>query len=354
MERRAEQGSTTAQNYLESKRLNALALKHFDQHEYAQAASLLRKSLRLSSDLGLATADLQRNQLLLLKVKSAFKRLGEANADAMLFCAILMDSSEPSMLRKGLAHAQHCASLYPEDAEFVQILATWYSLNRDYTSAVKCNKRAVEMQPKRAEWLYQLAENLYMAAKVADKNNNEQMCSLKEQEAIDTFEKYVELNAVDERNMPKAYYQLALLYAMRDEFTRAEELFKKAVDAEEKRLPCFDAIGDDYKPKKKARAELVAASAAGRYASKFSSKSRNYWRPPANSYEYSMNDEDLYSKPVPTRVTCERCSKKMGQVTFACGKCQIKCYCSAQCKKRGSKIHDAQCSRSGSETDNSV
>ena len=278
MEKRARNGSATARAHLDAQRLNTRAVQLLvaAERKPVQAAALLRQSLRLSSSLAVSADELTRHQPLLRLAKTAFERLGDTCADAMLLRAVMVDAGEPRQL--GLAHALNCVRLYPDDAEHVYALATWHLRCGDYESARKCVRRAVELAETSGarsappEWLFQLAEVTLETVAAPDMlgeedGDGELLCEARLREAIATYSQCVELSAADACHVPHACYTLAMVYADTGEMRLAEQFYKRGVEAERVRLPCFERLCDDYEPKTAARGGARARRSFARRAS---------------------------------------------------------------------------------------
>jgi tetratricopeptide (TPR) repeat protein len=312
IEKRASEGSLTAKNYLESKRLIAEGLKLLkenDEAKWPEAVSLFRQSYRLNN---LFVLDEPRD----MSTLKVYRTLGESNSDAMF---MLTSQHEAHLsLRDGIEHCKKCTKLYPEDAEFWFALGSWYGFAGDYANGYKYCSKAFEMAPERHDWLFQVAGALRMYSETCDIGD-------KHEEALGLYQKYVDLNGPDARSVPNAYYCMSLMHAFKDDIELAQEFYNKGMQAEKVRLPCFEEIGEDYDPKTSAKLLIDAAKRAG---------VRRGNHGPREATNRASSTE---------RVTCDHCSKKLGCNTFECEKCKEKRYCSQNCLKKNTKVHKLQC-----------
>jgi tetratricopeptide (TPR) repeat protein len=307
MDKRARQGSITAKNWLEAKRLNAEALLLINEHKLPEAVALLRQSYRISG--------LMISRSAFSKFNPVLKKLttdGINNADA-LFCKTFLTDNYVYQDR-GIEHCLKCLRLFPEDAEFTNALGAWYEFSDVYENGYKYTKRSLELAPNRVDWYYQLASSLRLST-------GDREMGGRRQEMIDLYHKHIDLNQVDERNVPNAYYYLAMMHAYSDEMDLAEKFYKKGLEAEAIRLPCYDKIDENYEPKVTAKS-LISGVKTRKKKSKVCSDANN-------NYVFD-------------RVACDHCGKKVGVYKFECGKCKGKFYCSENCRKKNSKKH--QCS----------
>jgi tetratricopeptide (TPR) repeat protein len=305
MDKRARQGSITAKNWLEAKRLNAEAMLLINEQKLPEAVALLRQSYRMNSGLTAAKPAAEKISAVLTKLTTD----GNNNADA-LFCQSFMPGGYTTPSR-GIEHCRKCLRLFPDDAEFVHALGAWHGFAGDYENGYKYTKRSLELAPNRVDWYYQLASSLRLSTGDGEKGG-------RRPEIIDLYHKHIDLNPVDERNVPNAYYYLAMMHAYSDEMDLAEKFYKKGLEAEAIRLPCYEEIPEDYDPKMATRL-LVSAARSGKKKGQMPSDANN--------------------NQAAERVSCDHCGKKVGVYKFECEKCKEKFYCSENCRKKNSKKH---------------
>jgi tetratricopeptide (TPR) repeat protein len=215
------------------------------------------------------------------------------------------------MMKDGIEHCHKCVKLYPDEADFWFALGSWYGFDGDYANGYKYCAKAIEMAPERTDWYFQIAGALRMLTQDGEVGG-------RRGEILDLYQRYVDLSAPDARSVPNAYYCMAMMHAYSEETDRAQELYDKGMRAETVRLPCFEAIGNDYDPKKSAMLLIAAAKRAGRAGGKSQAKSAQ-------------------------KLACDHCSKKLGFNLFECEACRDKCYCSQNCMKKNAKSHRLQC-----------
>lgn len=228
------------------------------------------------------------------RIWKAFDKCTPNNADAMLIKAHL--HLQQNDMPKAVKFGEKCVRSFPRDAHFRKYLAFLYWHSSQMEKSLREINKAIELDPTQTRWLY---EKACVMPKV----------TLAEQdEAIECFRKYLELNPVDERNVSAALFCLTQMYEQRGDVENACLYWERAVEDSRQHREWLDVFeGPEFvRAREDCRKEI---------------------------------SEDFRR----LMIMCGACEKLRPK--FKCFGCMAEAYCDRQCQLAKWKVHKSVCKK---------
>ncbi|CAF1323790.1 unnamed protein product [Rotaria magnacalcarata] len=246
--RRANAGSITAQLYMTG---CAIVLEASDKlkNSPVEGLSLVRAAYKLCERLPVSQEFLTAAQTRL--------EVNPNDADALHVVA----RAEHRSIKERIRILERCIEYHPLVADFHELLADMYMFAGEYNKAERACARALELEFNPG-WLYTLASSMkyahdsrhmnQMSTHRTKRGDEKKSLVANTDKIIATYNRFLELNPIDHKKVPKAHYFLVFMHMSRSEpqLARYHWLKTQETDDPSVRLPCHTPIGDDSALKK--------------------------------------------------------------------------------------------------------
>jgi TPR repeat protein len=151
---RAQNGSKSAQNFFRSMEMIEEAEEFMNNKQFERCFRHLRESYRVWD---LPLIDVPTRKAFFRAAKGVLDT-DPQNGEA-LFIVLKYHIGEKFDGQDQLSLAKHCTALDPTVADFHHLLGCIYGFRQEFSEAVRCLERALELNPQ-PEWLYDLASSM--------------------------------------------------------------------------------------------------------------------------------------------------------------------------------------------------
>ena len=210
------------------------AIKSISKGENEKAMKLIKESVR-ECDIDYFSSMFEK------EIREAVDKCHQNNPDVMYVKALLFKND----IHGSISFLNKCLRIHPNDATLYNHLGCLYGFTTDYVKSKKAFDRSLELDSSNPRWFYSKATSMRL---IIEKNSSKD-----EKEINDTMEwyqKYLDSNPPDDRKVAEAYYSMAYLNILKKNNESVKELWFKAIEAENNRLPCFDKVGVYFPPKR--------------------------------------------------------------------------------------------------------
>jgi tetratricopeptide (TPR) repeat protein len=227
----AEAGSVTAKKYLDSLMLSRQAVTCLRNKQPAEAFRLLVEAYRIWDIFFLPYDEL----VLLIRT---LERFGDCDQDKNAsFCKLL--SVFNNDVKGATIFARRCIRLFPDEPLFRIHLSCLYAFVSDFSSSMEEINKALELE-YRPTWVYLKAACMKFLI-------DERMPKSQIKKAIAIYEEYLEKSPKDDRKVVESLYSIGDYYSTMNDDRTAKVYWKRAQEAEKKRLPVLEPVESSYK-----------------------------------------------------------------------------------------------------------
>ncbi|XP_055340430.1 uncharacterized protein LOC129589632 [Paramacrobiotus metropolitanus] len=306
----AESGSTVAQNVVKARMITVEALQAWEIGNYERAFSLLRNSQRYHD-----IVEFHDPEMVAYIEDNAIN-----TADAMFVRACHFGND----IQGALSYVTRCIRLHPMEADFHQLLSHLYGFAGRYDDSLRSAQRSYELE-KRPNWLYTIATAMRMSLKPSSKASKAAISTKERENVIKAYQQYLDENASEDRKVPAALFSMAALHLRINESNNVatvKEYYKRACDADARRLPCFAAVDEGFPCR-----HIVKM-----FLDLFDSEDQK-----KRSLDTKAGDKLLL-------MVCRTCGDASPR--YKCVRCHKAAYCSKACQVKNWREHKQTCASS--------